>query len=70
MSVDADGTFGFTVHLDYDGEYLVSLPQRNGDWIVATSYDAAQAVEQVESFIAQANLALARLKALSAPMPG
>ncbi len=74
-------TFGFRVQIepvppdgdpdtdqDWVNGWTVSLPHQCDRWTVTATGDRELAVQQMEQFVAEATLALARLKELSAPL--
>ncbi len=75
-------TFGFEVEIaevppggDLDASewargYRVQLPHQCQEWTIVQHDDPVVAVRRMEQFVAEATLALARLKELSAPLPG
>lgn len=61
------GDFGFEVgyeDLPAGRWILVQLPHQCNEWLVACTKDKTEAIKRTERFIAEAQIALARLRAL------
>lgn len=56
---------GYVSDLDDDPAYVVQLPHQCDAWQIAWHADKAAAITQLEKFIAEAQVALTRLRELS-----